>query len=68
MTESIKSVPKDCGIHHGLTGGKCHKCEYFNSEHYRELKYRGLQYRGDPWWAILGEPVERGNTRKVSSS
>lgn len=67
MTEqTIKSVAKDCGIHHGLTGGKCHKCEYLNSDYYRSLDYKGLQYQGDSWWNILGEPVSEQAKGKVN--
>lgn len=62
-TTPIKSVPKDCGVHYGLVGGKCHKCAYFNSDYYRSLLYKGAQYDGTPLWALIGEPVpEPGNT------
>jgi hypothetical protein len=55
--QTIKSVAKDCGIHHGLNGGKCHKCAYLKSDYYRSLEYKGLQYQGDSWWAFLGESL-----------
>ena len=55
--ETQKLVKKDCGIHSGITGGPCRKCEHEGKLHANPKFRKGLQAGGTPAVALLGDKV-----------
>lgn len=50
----MKLVKKDCGIHSGLTAGKCSKCEH-HSNLRAELADKGVRPQDSQW---IAEPPD----------
>lgn len=54
---AVEFALKDCRIHYGPVGGKCHKCTYVNSDQHQDLLRKGLQRDGTPFSILIGEIV-----------